>query len=305
MAPCSKFSRTAALLCIPIAAAFSPVTPARPLQLLPVGARNFISAAARFGLPMAAAQPAAAKTCDVRRFMSDVKAQAGKVSVEDVLANPKFPPAWPYSEADFKRQDESDDEVFYAQPRLVAHIDDKAIKALTQYYAQEIGAKSDILDICSSWISHYPEDFSKTMGKRVGLGMNELELKENKQLSEYVVRNLNNDPVFPFPDASFDVVTCVVSIDYLNKPLEVFKEAARVLKPGGKFILSQSNRMFPTKAIQIWLNTNDVEHVFIIGSYFHYSGAFAPAKAVDISPGKGGFTLMPSDPMYIIQGEKK
>jgi len=237
--------------------------------------------------------------------MGDVSAQAGKVSVEDVLKDPKFPPEWPYSAADFRRQDESDDQVFYAQPRLVAHIDGKAIASLTEYYKKEIGAKSDILDICSSWISHFPEDFPKKMGKRVGLGMNEFELKENKQLTEYVVRNLNNDPVFPFPDASFDVVTCVVSIDYLNKPLEVFKEAARVLKPGGKFILSQSNRMFPTKAIQIWLNTNDVEHVFIIGSYFHYSGVFAPAKAVDISPGKSGFSIMPSDPMYIIQGEKK
>ena len=106
--------------------------------------------------------------------MSDVRAQAGgKVSVEDVLKAPKFPPEWPFSDADFKRMDESDDEVFcqlygivllrkelssclqkinhaltnglnvstqvfYEQPRLVTHIDDKAIGALTQYYANEI-----------------------------------------------------------------------------------------------------------------------------------------------------------------------
>jgi SAM-dependent methyltransferase len=107
-------------------------------------------------------------------------------------------------------------------------------------------------------------------------------------------------PKMPYEENSFDVVTCVVSVDYLNKPLEVFKEVARVLRPGGKFIISQSNRCFPTKAIAIWLQTNDLEHTFIIGSYFHYSGAFKPAFAKDISP-KGG--LFPSDPMYIIQGE--
>jgi len=252
---------------------------------------------------MAASQRS--KTCDVKRFMSGVTAQMGRVSVEDVLKNPKFPPEWPYNAADFKRMDESDDAVFYDQPRLVTHIDDKAIAALTEYYGKEIAAGSDILDICSSWISHFPEDFPSTMGKRVGLGMNEYELKENKQITDYVVKNLNTEPVLPFPDKSFDVVTCVVSVDYLNKPLEVFKEVARVLKPSGKFIISQSNRMFPTKAIQIWLNTNDLEHVFIIGSYFHYSGAFNPAKAVDISPRKSAFSLMQSDPMYIIQGEKK
>lgn len=86
--------------------------------------------------------------------------------------------------------------------------------------------------------------------------MNKFELAQNKQLSEYVVQNLNKNPQFPFPDNTFDVVTCVVSIDYLNKPLEIFKEVRRVLRPGGRFIVSQSNRCFPTKAIQIWLNTN-------------------------------------------------
>lgn len=38
------------------------------------------------------------------------------------------------------------------------------------------------------------------------------------------LQDLNVDPKLPFPDESFDVVTCVVSVDYLNKPLEVFKE---------------------------------------------------------------------------------
>ena len=41
----------------------------------------------------------------------------------------------------------------------------------------------------------------------------------------------------------------MVSVDYLIRPLEIFKEVNRVLRPGGKFILSQSNRCFPTKAI--------------------------------------------------------
>lgn len=71
------------------------------------------------------------------------------------------------------------------------------------------------------------------------------------------MKDLNKDPVLPFDDASFDVVTNVVSVDYLTKPLEVFKEINRVLRPGGKAIMSFSNRCFPTKAINIWLSTND------------------------------------------------
>lgn len=149
--------------------------------------------------------------------------------------------------------DESDDSIFYEQPRLVYHIDDPAVAALTNYYAQELKNGQDVLDICSSWVSHYPKDFQ---GNRVvGLGMNEYELSQNPVLTEFVVRDLNQEPKLPFDDESFDVVTCVVSVDYLNKPLQVFREIQRVLRPGGQCILSMSNRCFPTKAFQIWLQT--------------------------------------------------
>jgi len=241
-------------------------------------------------------------------------AKRGQITVEDVLANPKWPDEWPFSESDFKRMDETDDEIFYDTPRLVYHIDEGAVAALTEYYAKTIKPKSDILDICSSWVSHYPKDFTERMGRRAGLGMNGAELKENKQLTEFTVQNLNINSKMPYEDNSFDVVTCVVSVDYLIKPLEVFKEVQRVLRRGGVFILSQSNRCFATKAIQIWLNTNDLEHVFIIGSYFHYAGGFKPPKAVDISPGKpkegdsnplsSMFGMSMGDPLFIIQAEK-
>ena len=159
---------------------------------------------------------------------------------EKVLQNPKWPPTWPYSDLDFSRMDESDDAIFYSQPRLVYHIDDPAVSALTQYYAENFKNDEDVLDICSSWVSHYPKDWKG--GNVVGLGMNEYELKQNKQLSSYVVKDLNDEPVLPFDDGSFDKVTCVVSIDYLNKPLQVVREIGRVLRPGGKCILSMSNR---------------------------------------------------------------
>ena len=47
--------------------------------------------------------------------------------------------------------------------------------------------------------------------------------------------------------ACWQVVTNAVSVDYLSKPMEVFREMHRVLKPGGKAIMSFSNRCFPTK----------------------------------------------------------
>ncbi len=220
-----------------------------------------------------------------------------RISVNDVLKNPQWPETWPFSPDDFKRQDQSNDSVFYYQPRFVYHIDDYAVEALTKYYSTKLKSDSDILDICSSWVSHYPKDLK--FKSAVGLGMNENELSQNPQLTKYVVQDLNKNPIFPFEDDSFDYVTCVVSVDYLIRPLEVFSEIRRVLRPGGSAIISQSNRCFPTKAINIWLNTNELQHIYIIGAYFHYAGGFSPPESLDISlyPGR-------SDPMHIIQAMK-
>ena len=63
--------------------------------------------------------------------------------------------------------------------------------------------------------------------------MNAAELAANPALAEHVVHDLNVDPALPFADASFDDVTCCVSVDYLVRPVEVFGEVARVLRPGG------------------------------------------------------------------------
>ena len=61
--------------------------------------------------------------------------------------------------------------------------------------------------------------------------MNERELRANTQLTEFTQRDLNKVPQLPYKDRSFDVVTCVVSIDYLTKPIQILKEARRVLRP--------------------------------------------------------------------------
>jgi len=207
-------------------------------------------------------------------------------SVADVLAEVTWPSEFPLTEQDFLRSDESTDTSFYDTPRFCFHVDDKAVAALTDYYSTAFKEWDEpaILDICASHVSHFPEDVAEYAGRRVALGMNELELKENKQVTEFVVKDLNADPSLPFEDDSFDIVTNVVSIDYLTKPLEICKEVARVLKPGGAAMFALSNRCFPTKAVNVWLNTNDLEHVYVVGSYMHYAGGFKPPTAVEVSP---------------------
>ncbi len=139
----------------------------------------------------------------------------------------------------FRRQDESPDEEFYRIPRLVTHIDERAIAAVTQLYRELFPAGGEILDLMSSWVSHLPEEVRYE--RVVGLGMNEVELRENPRLHEYVVQNLNKHPQLPFEDAEFDGAGICVSIDYLTRPIEVLREVGRVLKAGAPLVITFSN----------------------------------------------------------------
>ncbi|XP_010939942.1 uncharacterized protein [Elaeis guineensis] len=205
-------------------------------------------------------------------FTASARPEQGVSPVEQVLKNVEWPEKFPFKDEDFARFDESPDSLFYSEPRFVTHIDDPAIRALTNYYSKVFPPSNSpgvcLLDLCSSWVSHYPAGYRQD--RIVGMGMNEEELKRNP-----------------------------VSVDYLTKPIEVFKEMQRILKPGGLAIMSFSNRCFWTKAISIWTSTGDVDHAWIVGSYFHYAGGFEPPVAVDISPNPGR-----SDPMYVVYSRK-
>ncbi len=206
----------------------------------------------------------------------------------------------------WRRVDETDDGSFYVQPRLVVHVDDHFIKTLREFLAAKLPPQAAILDLMSSYKSHLPAGYQAA--KVVGLGMNAVEMKANNQLTEYVVQNLNQNPQLPFEDASFEVVLNTVSVQYLKQPIAVFKEVGRVLKPGGLHIVSFSNRMFPTKAVQIWRELEEAERVYLVSQYFEESGAFAQAQVfsdLDQRPQSRWQTLFASsDPVYIVFAEK-
>ena len=153
--------------------------------------------------------------------------------------------AHPFPPGFFDRSDGGSDEAFYRVPRIVTHIDEGAIAAVGALYA-ELGLDGDVLDLMSSWVSH----FERAPRNLTVLGMNGAELARNPMATESVVHDLNADPALPFAAASFDAAVCCVSVDYLVEPIEVFTEVVRVVRSGGTFVWTFSNRYFPTKAIQ-------------------------------------------------------
>jgi|SRR5690242_4817998 len=195
----------------------------------------------------------------------------------------------------FRRLDESDDESFYTIPRFVVHIDDGAIAKVGEIYARLLPQGGAILDLMSSWRTHLPEHVRAS--RVVGLGLNRAEMEDNPQLSEAVVHNLNKSPRLPFADAEFDGAIMTVSVQYLVHPVEVFAEVARVLKPHAPFVVTFSNRMFPTKAVAIWQALDERGRVGLVGRYFMDSGGFENMDVIDRSA-----DAPPSDPVYAVVG---
>jgi len=210
----------------------------------------------------------------------------------------------------FSRLDESDDSEFYSKDRFVSHLDSLALATVEKLIETLVIEENPaILDLMAGWDSHIPRGLSPS--EVVGLGLNENELRKNEVLSQVVIHDLNKDQLLPFPDNRFDVVINTVSVDYMTKPAEVFKEVARVLKPGGLFLVVFSNRMFTEKAVKIWRDAGEEERVLLVEDFFREAGAFEKPSFF-LSKGKPrpkndkyAHLGIPSDPIYAIYADKK
>ena len=201
-----------------------------------------------------------------------------------------FPPAA------YGRDDESPDDRFYVFPRKLVHIDDGAIAALGRLYAEVLPVGGRLLDVMSSWRSHLPHGFRAEV---VGLGLNAEEMADNPQLVGHVVHDLNRDPQLPFPDAEFDGAMCAVSVQYMVHPVIVFSEVRRVVRPGAPFVVSFSNRCFPTKAVNVWLGTGDQDHRTLVRAYFEAVPGWTDVTTEDRSPAGNG------DPLFAVWARRQ
>jgi len=141
--------------------------------------------------------------------------------------------------------------------------------------------------------------------------MNAEELAANPLLGERVVQDLNRDPRLPFAAGAFDAVICTVSVEYLTKPLELFREVHRVLRPAGRFVVSFSNRWFPPKVIRAWQACHEFERMGLVLEYFLQAGGFRGLESWSLRslerPADDPYAdrLARSDPVYAVWGERQ
>lgn len=196
------------------------------------------------------------------------------------------------------RIDESPDPLFYLQPRFVHHIDDATIAALTSVYRERLPRGGELLDLMSSWVSHLPGEAS--YARVAGLGMNAAELAANPRLTDHVAHDLNADPTLPYESGSFDAVLIAVSVQYLVRPVEVFRQIHRVLRPGAEVLVAISHRIFPTKATALFRTAAPQDRPRLVEAYLRAAGGFDEPIVLDRSPE----TAQAADPLWVVVGRR-
>jgi hypothetical protein len=193
----------------------------------------------------------------------------------------------------FEKADPLPDTRFYAQARLVTHIDDAAIAAVTALYREVLPPGGTVLDLMSSWVSHLPEGVA--YAEVIGHGMNASELAANPRLDHWFVQDFNADPVLPLPPASVDAVCLCVSVQYIQRPAEVFASLAGILRPGALVAITFSNRCFPTKAVAIWQALDGPDQCRLVELYLRRA-KFQLVESRTLRDGRHG------DPLWAVIG---
>ncbi|MBC8431654.1 MAG: methyltransferase domain-containing protein [Desulfobacterales bacterium] len=234
--------------------------------------------------------------------------------VDTITSGPGMQSRWENRPTDFlskdafQRDDEHPDRLFYQKPRLVQHLDDTAVEVVKTLYGRFIKDGMQVLDLMSSWKSHMP--FGVHLKKLSGLGLNAKELNNNKDLSERILHDANKNPSLPFETASYDVVVCTVSVEYLIHPKAVFQEVGRILRPDGVFAVTFSNRWFPAKAIKVWKELHEFERVGLVMEYFNNSDCFKNLETFSMrnlprpQHDKHYSEIDHSDPIFAVWGHK-
>jgi ubiquinone/menaquinone biosynthesis C-methylase UbiE len=105
------------------------------------------------------------------------------------------------------------------------------------------------------------------------------------------VQDLNRDAALPLADGSFDAALCCIGVQYLQQPVTVFSEVRRVLVADAPFVVSFSNRCFPTKAVAIWRSLDAVGHAALVRLYLERAG-FGSVMVEMLADGRTGDPLI-------------
>ena len=105
-----------------------------------------------------------------------------------------------------------------------------------------------------------------TTGQWIGCDPDWRSLKEHRLPN--LPRSQADAERLPFADNTFDIVTSSWVLEHLPNPVRTFREVARVLRPGGRFLFLTPNRYHPIPRLsQLLARLSTIQTVFVTKVY--------------------------------------
>ncbi len=211
----------------------------------------------------------------------------------------------------FSRIDESDDVAFFSSPDFSPFWDNTALGLVSSLYNDLLSDGMQVLDLMAG--AHSPlQNSNLQLASLSCAGLNPQELDANPICTQRDQINVNEpDALEIYQQDQFDAVLIHAAIEYVTQPDHLMDQIARILKPGGRIIISFSNRSVTEKAVHIWTELHEFERPALVLSYLQHSNAFCKFNSFSM---RGLFRpeddllsdrLLYSDPVYAIWADKK
>lgn len=191
-----------------------------------------------------------------------------------------------FGEWSLKHPDESD----YVESKLFFNQSDPTPtqKKLIAYVNQTIlgDLTGRILSIFSGNESYYSPG---KISEFVALSPVSDHLEESESFSIRFLHDFETDSKLPFDDGVFDAALFNFHIGKLTRPIEFFREVARVLKPEGVFLVTFIHPHYSKQFTRMWAMGDGQDHVVQSESFFEYSGDFTKSTTLAIHESDNGF----------------
>jgi SAM-dependent methyltransferase len=205
----------------------------------------------------------------------------------------------------FARLDEGDDAAFFREPSLTPYWGRPALQQVSQLYRHLIRPGERVLDLMAGVHSPLQEaaidDLSVTCA-----GLNRIELAHNPVCHERRTLNVNRDLPLPWPERHFDTVLIHAAIEYVTRPAVLLDEIHRLLKPGGRLIISFSDHWVEAKVIRIWPRLFPFERSGLLLAWLRRQGGFTNLHASSVRGVPAGPSSPEQDePVHAVWAEKR
>ncbi|CAI3954132.1 Ubiquinone/menaquinone biosynthesis C-methylase UbiE/MenG (UbiE) (PDB:4OBW) [Commensalibacter communis] len=139
---------------------------------------------------------------------------------------------------------------YFTKHSVPPMLDQGGYKAIEALYHTLIQESDTILDLMCGSDSHMPSEVP--CENLIGIDLNPQALKENSALTRKITQDINDKPELPLKDSSVDYICMCCVFEYLRHPFTTLEECLRVLKPGGRIIISFTSRFLPLRATALW-----------------------------------------------------